>query len=115
MTGGALLILLFCAGACYAQDKNVVELAVATPSLSTLVQAVKAADLEAAGVLHQIADRKEAELAHRTTSEKIQQRIFEAQGMEPAELLSENEIKEPKIELNKGLLLRHLNKVKEAK
>ncbi len=45
MTGGALLILLFCAGACYAQDKNVVELAVATPSLSKLVEAVKAADL----------------------------------------------------------------------
>ena len=60
---------------------------------------VKAADLEAAGVLHQIADRKEAELAHRTTSEKIQQRIFEAQGMEPAELLSENEIKELEDEL----------------
>lgn len=60
---------------------------------------VKAADLEAAGVLHQIADRKEAEIGHKKTSEKIQQRIFNAQGVDPAELLSDDEIKELEDEL----------------
>jgi len=60
---------------------------------------VKAADLEAAGVLHQIADRKEAEIAHKSTATNIQQRIFEAQGPQPSELLSADEIKELEDEL----------------
>lgn len=60
---------------------------------------VKASDLESAGVLHQIADRKEAEIAYKATADKIQQRIFEAQGLEPSELLSAEEVKELEDEL----------------
>ena len=60
---------------------------------------VKASDLESAGVLHQIADRKEAEIAYKATADKIQQRIIEAKGLEPSELLSEEEVNELKDEL----------------
>lgn len=60
---------------------------------------VKAAHLEVAVVLHQIADRKEAEISHRTTSEKVRKRIANAQGLEPSERLSADEIKELEDEL----------------
>jgi serine/threonine protein kinase len=60
---------------------------------------VRASDIESAGVLHQIADLKESEIAYKATAGNIQQRIFEAQGLEPSELLSAEEVKELEDEL----------------
>lgn len=61
---------------------------------------VKAADLEAAGVLHQIAELKEAETAHRLTSEVIQRRLFDVQSSHPTELLNQEEVDELNSELD---------------
>ncbi len=60
---------------------------------------VKASDIESAGVLHQIADRREAEAAHRTLAESIQLRIEGANGLDSSKLLSPDEVKELEDEL----------------
>lgn len=64
-----------------------------------LSRGVKASDIESAGVLHQIADRREAEIAHRTLAKKIQLRIDDANGLDSSKRTSEDEVKELEDEL----------------
>jgi serine/threonine protein kinase len=55
---------------------------------------VRAIDIESAGFLRQIADRREAEIAHQGLAEKIQMRLEDAAGVDPSKHLGGDERQE---------------------
>jgi len=64
-----------------------------------VVRGVKAVDIESAGVLNQIADRREAETAHKELAEKIRARIDGASAIGATKTLHPDELRELEEEL----------------
>lgn len=64
-----------------------------------LSRGVETSEIESAGVLHLLADRREAELAHKAFGEEILARIQHAKGLEMSQQLSPSEVQELENEL----------------